>query len=74
MLTVDPAKRATMTDIKADPWINEGYHSPLCDLSEAAIVVTPEQHAYVLHKMERLGVPREVVEKCLEQNSTRAGP
>jgi len=73
MLTVDPAKRATMADVKADPWINEGYRSPLGDPSEAAIVITPEQHAYILRKMERLGVPREVVEKSLEENSTQAG-
>ena len=65
MLTVDPASRIKMADVKNDAWLNEGYSVKLGDPAQTSITVTSEQHEYVLGLMNRMGVPNDVVEQSL---------
>lgn len=41
LLTVDPAKRATVVDICRDPWVNQGYDHSLLQLAEDMASLTP---------------------------------
>ncbi|XP_064486565.1 NUAK family SNF1-like kinase 1 isoform X2 [Ornithodoros turicata] len=41
LLTVDPAKRATIVDICRDPWVNHGFDHSLLQLAEDMASLTP---------------------------------
>ena len=56
--------------VQADPWLNEGFKQKLGDPSAAAVNMNPEQHEYVLSKMEQLGIARDAVEQSLSSKGT----
>ena len=45
MLRVDPKKRATLSDVFADPWIN---NSPVCQQLEQGKILTAGTHKHIL--------------------------
>ncbi|KAJ3193837.1 MAP microtubule affinity-regulating kinase 1 [Irineochytrium annulatum] len=68
MLVLDPTKRATLDQVKKDPWFSEGFeHEPLP--GQTQISLTPEQHERVLSELEEIGIEREMVEKSLSDNT-----
>ena len=68
MLALDPAQRITIEEIREDKWFNDGYE-PLSDPKEAEIVITMSQHAFILSRMEDLGIPRNITERALNSQS-----
>ncbi|KAG4083568.1 Pkinase-domain-containing protein [Neocallimastix lanati (nom. inval.)] len=70
MLTVDPAKRATLEDVKKDKWFNMDCDGTT-DLNNQfqPLVLSPEEQLKVFDEMEKIGIDRETVKKCLNENA-----
>lgn len=72
MLTVDPAKRATLEDVKKDKWFNMDYdksNDPNEGYNNQPLVLSPEEQLKVFDEMEKIGIDRETVKKCLNENA-----
>jgi len=72
MLTVDPAKRATLEDVKNDKWFNMDYdksNDPNDGYNNQPLVLSPEEQLKVFDEMEKIGIDRETVKKCLNENA-----
>jgi len=72
MLTVDPAKRATLEDVKNDKWYNMDYdksNDPNEGVNNQPLVLSPEEQLKVFDEMEKIGIDRETVKKCLNENA-----
>ncbi|ORX83832.1 Pkinase-domain-containing protein [Anaeromyces robustus] len=71
MLTVDPAKRATLEDVKKDKWFNMDYDksNEQNEVNNQPLVLSPEEQLKVFDEMEKIGIDRETVKKCLNENA-----
>jgi hypothetical protein len=68
MLTIDPAKRVTLEQVKQDKWINEGCDSALGPPEAGQIHISESEHEAVLHEMETLGIDRETAIQSVREN------
>jgi len=72
MLTVDPAKRATLEDVKKDKWFNMDYdksNETNSEINNQPLTLSPEEQLKVFDEMEKIGIDRETVKKCLNENA-----
>ena len=68
MLVLEPEKRASIDDIKADKWFNEGMENEVLPVP-APLILTPEQEEVVYKELEEIGLDRHAVKKSLDDNS-----
>lgn len=66
MLVIDSSKRASMDQVKSDPWFTEGYENEILQ-SPPSFIVSPEQHRVILDELEDIGLNRQEVEKSLNE-------
>jgi MAP/microtubule affinity-regulating kinase len=64
MLVIDPSKRATMEQVKKDPWYTEGYEAE-STLVTPQLNLSSEQHQRTLQEVEEIGLDKAAVEKSL---------
>ncbi|KAJ3308850.1 MAP/microtubule affinity-regulating kinase 3, partial [Blyttiomyces sp. JEL0837] len=68
MLILDSAKRATLDQVKKDPWFTEGFEHETLQ-APPAFSLTHEQHERVLDELEDIGLERPEVEKALKDGT-----
>ncbi|KAJ1535020.1 Serine/threonine-protein kinase par-1, partial [Cladochytrium tenue] len=67
MLVLDPARRATMEQVRKDPWFTEGFENEPLPMAGSQTILTPEQHEAVLEELEDIGMPRRDVERAIRE-------
>eukprot|EP01135_Chromosphaera_perkinsii_P008945 Nk52_evm1s1532 gene=Nk52_evmTU1s1532 len=66
LLVIDTKERYTMEQVKADPWLNEGYAHQLPS-SYAEPMDDPTEKEAVIQMVQELGISREELLKSLEE-------
>ena len=68
LLVIDTKERYTMEQVKADPWLNEGYAHQL-PATYAEPLDDPNEKETVMKMVQELGIPRDELVKCLEEQA-----
>ncbi|KAJ3069802.1 hypothetical protein HDU98_007151 [Podochytrium sp. JEL0797] len=69
MLVIDPKKRASLDQVKKDPWFSEGFDENQ-DLQPAVqFTLSPDQKEQVLDELQEIGFERLAVLKALKEGN-----
>jgi len=66
MLVLEPSKRITLDQIKADKWFTESFENEALPVPQV-LSITPDLHQQVLEELEEIGLDRETVQKSLDE-------
>ncbi|KAJ3204716.1 MAP/microtubule affinity-regulating kinase 3 [Entophlyctis luteolus] len=68
MLVIDPKKRATLEQVKKDPWFTEGYENEELQ-PPVQLNLSQDQKSQVLDELEEIGFERTAILKALKDNT-----